>query len=201
MCCVAGCKPATRSLIEKHAFPNMNTFSMKRIALLLFAGVLGLAVLQPAAAQNGPNGKQTVNIEVQTINEIVAPGDVTINIDPSNGDFTGTATTEGGYDVTSNVNGGAKVQVQATNTNNADQLNSLKILKSGTEAPGEANATDVTLVDSEGTTSGPRALTNNNFKGVDEDGLDVQFEAEVSPDFKPNQSNTTVTVKYTLTGN
>ena len=177
----------------------MNSFGMRRIALLFFAGILGLAVLQPAAAQNSQN--QTVNIEVQTINEIVAPGDVTINIDPSNGDFTGTATTEGGYDVTSNVNGGAKVQVQATNTNNADQLNSLKILKSGTEAPGEANATDVTLVDSEGKTSGPRALTNNNFKGVDEDGLDVQFEAQVSPDFKPNQSNTSVTVEYTLTGN
>ena len=179
----------------------MNTFSMKRIALLLFAGVLGLAVLQPAVAQNGPNGKQTVNIEVQTINEIVAPGDVTIDIAPSNGDFTGTATTSGGYDVTSNVSGGAKVQVQATNANNTDQLNSLKILEGGTEAPGSANAKTVTLVDSDGTIDGPKDLTNSNFKGVDEDGLDVQFEAEVSPDFKPNQSNTTVTVKYTLTGN
>ena len=179
----------------------MNTFSMKRIALLLFAGVLGLAVLQPAVAQNGPNGKQTVNIEVQTINEIVAPGDVTINIAPSNGDFTGTATTSDGYDVTSNVSGGAKVQVQATNANNTDQLNSLKILEGGTDAPGSANANTVTLVDSDGTTGGPQALTNSNFTGVDEDGLSVQFEAEVSPDFKPNKSNTSVTVEYTLTGN
>lgn len=179
----------------------MNTLRMKRIALLLFAGVLGLAVLQPAAAQNGQNGKQKVSIEVQKINEIVAPGDVTIDIAPSNGDFTGTATTESGYDVTSNVSGGAKVQVQATNTNNADQLNSLKILEGGTDAPGSASAQTVTLVDSDGTTDGPEALTNSNFNGVDEDGLSVQFEAEVSPDFKPNKSNTTVTVKYTLTGN
>ncbi|MCS3672461.1 hypothetical protein [Salinibacter ruber] len=173
----------------------MNTFSMKRVALFLFAGVLSLTVLQTAAAQ----AKHTVDVKVQKINEIVAPGDVTINIDPSNGNFTGTATTSDGYDVTSNVSGGAKVQVQATNTNNTDQLNSLKILEGGTDAPGSADANTVTLVDSDGTTGGPQALTNSNFTGVDVDNLSVEFEAEVSPDFKPNKSNTSVTVQYTLT--
>ncbi|MCS3669217.1 hypothetical protein GGP85_002667 [Salinibacter ruber] len=173
----------------------MNTFSMKRIALLLFAGVLGLAVLQPAAAQT-----QEVTVTVNSINEIVAPGSVNINIDPSNGNFTGTATTSNGYDVTSNDPNGRIVSVNVSNNNSLGEVESLKILSNGTEAPGNAKvSSDLTLV-----TDGSAAISNatdltSSFTGVDVDGLPVQFQATVSPDFSPNQNSTSIEVTYTLT--
>ncbi|MCS4194627.1 hypothetical protein GGP50_002857 [Salinibacter ruber] len=171
----------------------MNTFSMKRVALFLFAGVLSLTVLQTAAAQDA----HTVDVKVQSINDIIAPGDVTIDISPSNGDFTGTATASDGYDVTSNAPGGKKVQVKVTEENNIAELNSLKILSAGTSAPGDASAaSDVTLVD-DGASDGTKDLTNV-FTGVDVDNLSVEYEATVSPDFDPT-GNAKVTVQYTLT--
>ncbi|MCS4149114.1 hypothetical protein [Salinibacter ruber] len=170
----------------------MNTFSMKRVALFLFAGVLSLTVLQTAAAQDS----HTVDVKVQSINDIIAPGDVTIDISPSNGDFTGTATTSDGYDVTSNAPGGKKVQVKVTKESNVAELNSLKILSAGTSAPGEASANDVTLV-GDGASDGTQDLTTG-FTGVDVDDLSVEFEATVSPDFSPD-GNAEVTVQYTLT--
>ncbi|MCS4174877.1 hypothetical protein [Salinibacter ruber] len=176
----------------------MNTFSMKRVALFLFAGVLSLTVLQTAAAQDA-NQSHTVDVKVQSINDIIAPGDVTIDISPSNGDFTGTATTSDGYDVTSNAPGGKKVQVKVTNENNVAELNSLKILSAGTSAPGEASANDVTLVGSEAPDATQDLTTS--FTGVDVDNLSVEFEATVSPDFDPTGNNAEVTVQYTLTGN
>ncbi|WP_259210705.1 hypothetical protein, partial [Salinibacter ruber] len=141
----------------------------------------------------------TVDVKVQSINDIIAPGDVTIDISPSNGDFTGTATTSDGYDVTSNAPGGKKVQVKVTNENNVAELNSLKILSAGTSAPGEASANDVTLV-GDGASDDTQDLTTG-FTGVDVDNLSVKFEATVSPDFDPNGNNAEVTVQYTLTGN
>ncbi|MCS3940568.1 hypothetical protein GGP84_003220 [Salinibacter ruber] len=174
----------------------MNTFSMKRVALFLFAGVLSLTVLQTAAAQDA-NQSHTVDVNVQSITDIIAPGDVTIDISPSNGDFTGTATTSEGYDVTSNAPGDKKVQVKVTNENNVAELNSLKILSAGTSAPGEASAKDVTLV-GDGASDGTQDLTTG-FTGVDVDNLSVKFEATVSPDFDPTGKNAEVTVQYTLT--
>jgi hypothetical protein len=173
----------------------MSTFSMNRIALFLFASVLGLAVLQPAAAQT-----QEVTVTVNSINEIVAPDSVNINIDPSNGNFTGTATTSNGYDVTSNDPNGRIVSVNVSNNNNLGEVESLKILSSGTEAPGDANvSSDLELVK-----KGSEEITNataltSSFTGVDVDGIPVQFEARVSPDFSPDQNSTSITVKYTLT--
>jgi hypothetical protein len=175
----------------------MNVFSIKRIALFLFAGVLGLTVLQPAAAQT-----HEVTVTVDPINKIVAPGDVTININPSNGDFTGTAATDSGYDVTSNDPNGRIVQVHVIDNNNLGDVESLKILSSGTEAPGDAGTVDGDLeLVSNGNVaiSNPTQLTNS-FTGVDAEDLPVQFEATVGPDFSPDQETpASITLEYTLT--
>ena len=174
---------------------NSFVYSMKRIALLLFAGVLGLAAVQPAAAQT-----QEVTVTVNSINEIVAPDSVNINVDPTDGDFTGTATTSNGYDVTSNDPNGRVVSVNVSNNNSLGEVESLKILSSGTEAPGDATVnSNITLV-----SNGSAAISNatnltGSFTGVDANNLPVQFEATVSPDFSPTQTSTSITLKYTLT--
>jgi hypothetical protein len=169
---------------------------VKRFALLLFAGLFGLATLQTANAQE--TSTHDVTIDVGTVVGITAPGNLTISIDPSES-FTGSNTASDGYDVSSNTSETKQIDVTVSNASNAGEVDDFRILDVGgsTEIPSGATAgTNELNLFTEGSNTGAQTLATG-VQGVDDEDLAVQYEATVSSNFN-SDTDATMTVTYTL---
>ncbi len=180
-------------------------FLMKRVALLLFAGLFGLATLHTATAQN--TGNHEVTIKVDEINELTVNGAPTINvgqnIDAWNTDGAGTA---GTYDVETNVQKERKITVSASQTGSATIAN--YGLRVSATAPGSGSLVNDPFVLTDVTGSSSSAPKSsfasgdfiNGFQQVGESGLSLTYEAKVNYEYDPS-NNAKVKVTYTLTEN
>ncbi len=168
---------------------------MKRVALLLLAGLFGFATLQTAAAQTGSH---EVKIDVDKVNTISV--DNTVSFDITSSDIGSEVTDEtADLDVTTNAPNNRKVTVQTTDVteNDASLKNvSLKV-ESTKNLGGTSNEVTITSLGSNSTGSPEDFLTG--VSSIDEDDVPLKYTAEVNYEYDPNQT-VTFTVKYTLTG-
>lgn len=176
---------------------QMYSVGVKQLVSFLLLGVVGLAILQTVKAQpQQASSDHTVAVNVNQIHAIEAPEDVSINITAGLDDNSLTGTGSGSYEVISNLQETVQIDVSGNQGQNTGELKRLEILRSGTDAPADASVKSgsISLLN-----RGTPRLTTGGFEGVNAENLNVQYEAEVSPDFDP--SNTAkVKVTYTLTG-
>jgi len=182
-------------------------FLMKRVALLLFAGLFGLATLQTATAQDNHD----VTIEVAEINKITVNGAPTIDIasgeiaDGSGNLQWNSGGGGGSYDVETNVNSLRKIEVSASKQGDATIENYGLKVTDDSDAPtgGGFDSDEIVLTDVDDgilVGSGSAKTLIDGFKQVGEFGLDLAYEGKVNYEFNPgDQNNAKVKVTYTLT--
>ncbi|MCS3632525.1 hypothetical protein GGP55_003143 [Salinibacter ruber] len=176
--------------------------TIKRSALLLFAGLFGLATLQTATAQDSDN--HDVTIKVDKINDIAVSGAPTIEVGQKIDEWRpddDVAT----YDVETNVNDTRMITVSASQTGSSDPDNAanygLRLDTENSQAPGDGSfpgegasfvLTDVGESDFNGGT------LVRGFQQVGAFGLSLDYEAKVNYEFNPGD-DAEVKVTYTLT--
>jgi hypothetical protein len=178
--------------------------TMKRVALLLFAGLFGLATLQTATAQD-EDDLHDVTIEVDEINELTVDGAPTIDIGENidewrNDDDAAT------YDVETNVQDSRKITVSASGGGDATVEN--YGLRVSATAPGSGSLLEDPFVLTDVTGSSGSAPASSfasgdfitGFQQVGESGLSLTYEAKVNYEYNPSK-NAKVEVTYTLTSN
>lgn len=176
--------------------------TIKRSALLLFAGLFGLATLQTATAQDDDD--HDVTIKVAEINEITVSGAPTINVGQEIDEWKpdDDAAT---YDVETNVNSTRKIEVSASQTGSSDPENAANYgLRLDTENsdtpgdgsfPGEGAPFVLTDVGESGFDGG---ILVRGFQQVGAFDLALDYEAKVNYEFNPGD-DAEVEVTYTLT--
>ncbi|WP_251923475.1 hypothetical protein [Salinibacter ruber] len=178
--------------------------TIKRSALLLFAGLFGFATLHTATAQGGKDsGNHDVTIQVTKINDITVNGAPTIDIG-QNIDTWVDGDDAGSYDVETNVNDTRIITVSASQTGSATIENyGLRLNTGNSQAPGDGsfpgNGSTFVLTD-----VGDTGFPNNgnvlvrDFQQVGEFGLSLDYQAKVNYEFNPG-NDAGVEVTYTLT--
>jgi hypothetical protein len=155
---------------------------MKRIALLLFAGLFGFATFQTAAAQSSDNHNVTIN--VNEVNTISVESDVSLTIDVIN-EWAGEGTTN----FTVVTNDGNSKKVDARITGNQDGLGDYLQLRVSSSGAGSGQGNVVLSSDAQTVATG---IENEEVEGT------LSYDAQAGPEYDPT-ATTTVQVEYTLT--
>ena len=192
----AGRKRATGPCIPYSPSKHPRLF-MKRIALLLFAGLFGFATLQTATAQN--EASHDVTIDVAGVNELSLNNDGdALNIDiGSNINSWVSGDGDVSYDVETNKSGQIiEANVSSSSFSNNGELSDVG-LKVNASPPTNASGGETILTDV-GDGGGTETVVSG-ITGVSENQLVLDYSAKVNEDVSPGEGGVTLTVTYTLT--
>lgn len=172
---------------------------MKRLSLLLFAGLFGFATLQTATAQED---NHNVTINVSEVNEISADGNPTIDIGADDFNEWVADGDEGTYDVTTNASSKKRIDVSASANGIGDKANlegfrvKTDDMPAGADAGNDVSGDYVDLIDNGGFLNDKNIV--RNVENVDEEELGLTYEAKVGPEYNPGDDGD-IEVTYTLT--
>jgi hypothetical protein len=199
--------------------------TIKRSALLLFAGLFAAATLQTAGAQGNsgnsgnpgspgtPDDNHEVTINVNNIDEINVTGSPSITIDTLSTDVWTSGNGDGQIsEITSNAPTSRKITVQVL-TGNSDSPQNLGLRVSGTannlgnsgsnsSSGSFANGGDpidlLEVGDSSFENGGNGTNFYTGFQSVHNGTIDLTYEAQANASYDPGNT-TNIEVQYTLT--